>query len=126
MSRDHSIRLGKTMDFTSQDGVNHPESFWCLDDLRIPIGESAIRLEFVGYHNVESYDNNGAAIAGAKKIYQFSNERYMNSINMPTQFSKGNPISREILEMAWATAIAEKDTEGETPRSFFETAVSVQ
>lgn len=126
--RDHTLRVGRTMEFKSEDDVIHPQSFWCLDDLQIKIGESLIRLEFVGYHNTEAYDNEKLPIAGAKKIYLLADDLYMAAVFSPTQYPKGSPKAKEILTMAWDLALGKKDILGDSPEaitSFFENAVEV-
>ena len=116
---DHTLRGGKTMPFTSHDGVEHAASFWVLDDLQVRISDSAIVLKFVGYHSVAAYDADKQPIAGAEKHYMVSGEGFANAIGLPT-LGQALAIGTEIIRLAWTVALAELDTDG---ASFFDGAV---
>lgn len=128
----HQLRQGKTMSYSSADGVTHPASFWCLDDpLVIMISGQQLRLRFIGWHDIASYDADREPIAGAVKDYILSGAEYDMVRNLPTQHPQGTPITLEVVEMAWQIALNKKD-QGEAPvagktdlrTSFFETAVN--
>lgn len=123
----YALRMGKQMAYTSGDGAGHPNSFWCLDRLGVEIGDAALRLKFVGYHDAPAYDADRQPIAGAVKEYLVSGAEFMAAINLPTGLPTGAPISAEILGMAWAVALNTKDQgDGppETRTSFFAEAVA--
>jgi hypothetical protein len=129
----HLQRIGKTMPYTSQDGVVHAESFWCLEEIPIQIGRQTVGLKFVGYHDTASYDAERQPISGAEKNYLLSGDQFLAAVNTPTAHAAGTPISAEILRMAWEVAVGVKDivippqTPGgaETIISFFESAADV-
>jgi hypothetical protein len=124
----HTLRMGKQMPFTSADGASHPQSFWCLDRMSVEIGDQALRLRFVGYHDAASYDAERQPVAGAVKDYLVTGQAFLSAVGMMTEGEQ--PISAEILRLAWQAALDAKDTpdpehEGQTT-SFFEAAVDAQ
>ena len=129
---DYQIRLGKTMPFTSQDGAEHPESFWCLNSLTAAIGDNALNLSFVGYHSIEAYDANAQVISGATKSYTvFGFDAFHEIIDGPVMLPLGaqTPAGLAILAMAWAVALETLEGappaagEPDTRESFFTDAV---
>lgn len=130
--RQHQLRMGKATGFTSQDGADHPNSFWCLNRLEANIGDATMALVFIGYHDAASYDADKQPIAGAIKHYIVSGTAFQEAINMMTQYPLGTPISAEILSMAWVVALNTKDIgvapnqgEPDTRTSFFEAATAL-
>jgi hypothetical protein len=124
----HNLRAGKNMSFTSADGAPHPQSFWCLDRMSVEIGEQALRLHFVGFHDAAAYDAERQPVAGAVKDYLVTGQAFLSAVGMVTEGEQ--PISAEILRLAWQAALDAKDTpdpahEGQTI-SFFEAAVDAQ
>lgn len=115
----HALRLGKTMAFTSPDGAEHANGFWCLDRLAVDIPDQAIRLKFVGYHSTAAYDADKQPVAGAVKEYLVTGTAFGAAIAMLTS-GQAVPISAEIIRLAWAIALATLDTGG---ASFFAGAV---
>lgn len=128
----YQLRIGKSMAFTSQDGAEHPDSFWCLNRLDANIGAATMALVFIGYHDAASYDADKQPIAGAIKHYIVSGEAFASAINMQTQYPQGTQISAEILGMAWSVAMNTKEIgeppgedEPDTRTSFFEAATAL-
>lgn len=123
----HTLRMGKRMFYTSQDGVQHPNSFWYLERVReLEITGQSLRLEFVAYHDAAAYDAGFLPIAGATKIYIRTGQQFLDAVAMLT-LSTPQPISAEFLRLGWQVALDTKDTadpeqEGQSI-SFFEAAV---
>ncbi|HEY9286156.1 MAG TPA: hypothetical protein VIP46_22080 [Pyrinomonadaceae bacterium] len=109
MLRDHTLRMGRVMPYTSADGALHPESFWCMGPLSIDPDLSQIKLRFVGYHSVAAYNEGHAPVAGALKEYHLFGADYMASIGQGTRFPTGTQMAAEILTAAWSTALSVKD-----------------
>ncbi len=128
MARDHNLRSGKTMPFTSPDGAAHPNSFWCLDRIGVEIDDQAVRLRFVGYHDVAAYDAGKQPVAGAVKDYLISRNGFAQAVALPT-VGANIPISNEILRLAWVSALGEHDLDDPTHAgakiSFFAGAADV-
>jgi hypothetical protein len=121
--RNHTLRGGKTMAFSSPDGAQHEASFWVLDRLAVDIPDQAARLKFVGYHSTAAYDEDKQPVAGAVKEYLASGEAFAAAIAMPT-LGQALPIGTEIIRLAWTVALATLDTQGEGEMvSFFGGAV---
>lgn len=118
----HALRLGKTMGFNSPDGAPHAASFWCLDRILVEIGDTAIRLRFIGYHDVAAYDAGKEPVAGAVKEYLVSGTAFAEAIQLST-LAAGVPISAEILRLAWVAAgqVHDVDVAGQMV-SFFDGA----
>lgn len=124
--------MGKTMPYTSPDGAQHPDAFWCLQKLHAEIDDSMMRLQFIGYHDAASYDADRDPISGAVKEYMLAGDGFQQAINLATAHPQGTPISVEILRMAWQVVLAAKeigeppaDGQPDTRTSFFETATAV-
>lgn len=111
---DHTKRMGRTMPYTSQDGVSHPESFWCLNFLATDIGGRNGRIEFVGYHSAAAYDADSQPVAGATRSYQFAADAFDAAVYEPTKLPTGSPLAGEIISAAWGIALAAKEI-GEPP-----------
>lgn len=102
LTRDHRLRMARVMPFTSDDGVQHPQSMWALNFEAASIGDKALRVEYTGYHSTDAYDAGASPIAGATHSI---------SINGPDfdAFVQANPqLVGTILTMGWAVADAEK------------------
>lgn len=112
-TRDHQNRFGRVMPYTSQDGADHPESFWALNFAAFAIGDSSARLEFVGYHSAEAYDGGRDPIAGAARSYQVTPEHWMETVFVPLPAPE-QPFAVNFLLQAWAVALSTKDV-GEPP-----------
>lgn len=124
----HSLRMGRVMPFTSPDGASHPQSFWCLDRMSVEIGEQSLRLRFIGYHDAAAYDAERQPVAGASKDYLVTGAAFLSAVGMVTEGEQ--PISVEILRLAWQAALDSKDAadpehEGQLI-SFFEAAIDAQ
>lgn len=131
-ARDHTLRMGRVMPYTSADGAAHPESFWCMGPLSIDPDLSQIKLRFVGYHSVAAYNEGHMPVAGALREYHLFGEDYTAAISKVTKFPTGSPITAEILAMAWEIALTVKDVVVPPPEaggdagalSFFEQSMS--
>lgn len=125
----HLLRMGKRLNFTSPDGAPHPQSFWCLDRMLLEISDRALRLRFIGYHDAASYDADRQPVAGAVKEYLISGQAFTDATGLPTQ-GVAVPISVEVLRLAWAVALNEKEivpdpAHPDNKVSFFDGAVDV-
>lgn len=129
--RDHRARMGKTMPYTSEDGAEHLDSFWCLKHLDVDINNRRLALGFVGYHSAGAYDAGRDPVARADKSYFLQGEAFDRAVGKLVGRA-GVPISVEIIQMAWEVALSTLDerleydsTTGEVTggHSFFEEAV---
>jgi hypothetical protein len=107
-TRDHANRLGRTMAYTSADGVSHSQSFWCLNFAAFSIGDSTARLEFVGYHSVQAYDSGAEPISGAVRSYQITPEHWQQSVFVPLP-APSQPFAVNFLMQSWAVALQTQD-----------------
>ena len=122
--RDHALRMGKRMAFESPDGATHANSFWCLSRIDIDIEDSALRLNFVGYHDAAAYDAGKLPVAGAAKAYLITGADFAAAASMPSAAAN---ISAEILRLAWVGALAAHDVTSEAGMvSFFFGAVDAE
>lgn len=112
-TRDHINRLGRVMPFVSSDGAKHDESFWVLNFAAFAVGDSTARLEFVGFHGKESYDEGRDPIAGATRSYQIPPEGWMETVFAPLPAPE-QPFAVNFLLAAWAVALSAKEV-GEPP-----------
>lgn len=129
-TRNHSLRAGRTMAYTSADGVSHPASFWCLNFAAFAIGDSTARLEFVGFHSVQAYDAGASPIQGATKSYQITPESWFTQVHIPLP-APDQTFDVNFLLAAWNVALS--TIEGEPPaegqdmrKSFFDGATPAQ
>lgn len=126
------LRLGKLMEYTSTDGVLHPESFWMLEELQAEVGVNRLRLKFIGYHNAASYTIERKPISDAVKEYNVQGFENFHAIIDQLPLAEDVPIGGLILLMAWQVAITTKDIgplpgpdDIDTRVSFFETAADL-
>lgn len=132
LTRDHTNRLGRVLPFTSDDGADHPESFWVLNESNLAIGDSKGRLVVIGYHSAKAYDEGRAAIAGAKREYLITPEKWMETVFVPLP-APTEPFAVNFLLQAWAVILATKEVgeppaegEADTRVSFFASSVAAQ
>jgi hypothetical protein len=127
--RNHALRKGKELAFTSPDGAEHPDMFWCLSKIGIEIDDTALRLHFIGYHDVAAYDAGKEPVAGAMRAYLISGAGFETAAALLTS-AADTPISAEILRLAWEAALATEDVEDREHEgemiSFFDGAVDVE
>jgi hypothetical protein len=122
--------MGKTMPYTSPDGAQHPNSFWCLSGLNVQIDTNRLELTFVGYHDTASYNADKQPVAGAVKSYSILGFNDFHGVIDRPILSSLLPIGGNILAMGWQVTLETKDdgiapiNEGvDTRTSFFEYAV---
>lgn len=116
---DYHERFGKVMPYTSDDGAEHPASFWCLDTVTVAINNNYLGLGFIGYHSKEAYNANRQPIAGAQRFYSVEGKTPFTSLvgqAVTLPFGDQTPRGVTILIMAWEVALAAKEV-GEPPEA---------
>lgn len=124
--RDYRPRAGRVLAYTSADGVVHPNSFWALNALNVSIGERAMRVEFIGYHDVASHNSHKQPMQGAVQAYTISGDAFDSTINAYPELVQG------IIQATWGIALNTKEgpppsaDQPDTRQSFFAGSTAAQ
>lgn len=86
------------MPYTSRDGTEHPESFWCFDGLRVDPSDTALIVTFRGWRDVAAYDADKSPIAEAMREVRISGAGYYALIG---QGAPIGTIAEAMVQMAW-------------------------
>lgn len=122
-TRDHAIRHGRTMAYTSADGVSHPQSFWVLSFAAFDVGAATGRLEFIAYHSAAAYDSGATPIAGAVRSYQISPAEWTQVVRIPLP-APDQTFDVNFVLAAWNVALQTKDVCDSPPDGRQQTCVS--
>jgi hypothetical protein len=124
--RNHQLRAGKVLAFTSPDGAVRPQAFWCLSQFSLDVEAKRLSIVYIAYHTKEDYDAGRAAIRDATQPYLFEGAAF-------DALVAANPdFVATLLQRTWAVALETPDgplpAEGQpdTRVSFFHSAIDAQ